>query len=67
MTSSKIFTVLINLKIPFLNKLFISLGPQSRTLQPVRGKGYEPTYKSRANAETHPKLGAGGCRNISEG
>ena len=32
-------------------------GPQSRTLQPVRGEGYEPTYKSRVNAETHPRLG----------
>ena len=32
-------------------------GPQSRTLQPVRGEGYEPAYKSKANAETHPRLG----------
>ena len=32
-------------------------GPQSQTLQPVRGEGYEPAYKSRANAETHPRLG----------
>ena len=39
-------------------------GPQSRTLQPVRGEGYEPAHKSRANAETHPRLGAGGCRSI---
>ena len=43
--------------------IFIN-GPQSRTLQPVRGKGYEPAYKSRANAEIHPKLGAGGCRSV---
>ena len=41
--------------------LIIMAGPQSRTLQPVRGEGYEPTHKSRANAETHPRLGAGGC------
>jgi hypothetical protein len=34
-----------------------SIGPQSRTLQPVRGEGYEPAYKSKANAETHPRLG----------
>ena len=33
------------------------VGPQSRTLQPVCGKGYELTYKSRVNAETHPRLG----------
>ena len=33
------------------------IGPQSRTLQPVRGEGYEPAYKSKANAETHPRLG----------
>ena len=33
------------------------ISPQSRTLQPVRGEGYEPAYKSRANAETHPRLG----------
>ena len=33
------------------------LGPQSRTLQPVRGEGYEPAYKSRANTETHLRLG----------
>ena len=39
----------------------IDLGPQSRTLQPVRGEGYEPAHKSRANAETHPRLGVGGC------
>ena len=32
-------------------------GPQSRTLQPVRGEGYEPAYKSKANAKTHPRLG----------
>ena len=32
-------------------------GPQSRTLQPVRGEGYEPAYKSRANVEMHPRLG----------
>ena len=32
-------------------------GPQSRTLQPVRGEGYEPAYKNKANAETHPRLG----------
>jgi hypothetical protein len=37
------------------------VGPQSRTLQPVRGEGYEPAHKSRANAETHPRLGVGGC------
>ena len=43
------------------------LGPQSRTLQPVHGKGYEPAYKSRASAETHPRLGAGGCRSVSGG
>ena len=42
-------------------------GPQSRTLQPVRGEGYEPAYKSRANAETYPRLGAGGYRNILKG
>ena len=24
---------------------------------PVRGEGYEPVYKSRANVETHPRLG----------
>ena len=47
--------------------IILLLGPQSRTLQPVRGKGYEPAYKSRANAETHPKLGAGGCHSISGG
>ena len=46
--------------------LYNYIGPQSRTLQPVRGKGYEPAYKSKANTETHPRLGAGGCRNISE-
>ena len=28
-----------------------------RALTPVRGKGYEPAYKSRANAKTHPRLG----------
>ena len=44
--------------------LIICLGPQSRTLQPIRGEGYEPAHKSRANAETHPRLGAGGYRNI---
>ena len=38
----------------FINKVY---SPQSRTLQPVRGEGYEPAYKSKANAETHPKLG----------
>ena len=43
------------------------LGPQSQTLQPVRGEGYKPAYKSKANAETHPRLGAGGCRNILKG
>ena len=48
-----------------LSLLIYLIGPQSRTLQPVRGEGYEPTYKSRANAETHSRLGAGGCRNIS--
>jgi hypothetical protein len=37
--------------------VIILIGPQSRTLQPVRGEGYEPAYKSRANAETHPRLG----------
>ena len=47
--------------------LIICIGPQSRTLQPVRGEGYEPAHKSRANAETHPRLGAGGCRNTSGG
>ena len=41
--------------------------PQSRTLQPVRSEGYKPTHKSRANAETHPRLGAGGCRSVLEG
>ena len=41
-------------------------GPQSQTLQPVRGEGYKPTHKSRANVETHPRIGAGGC-SISEG
>ena len=51
------------LLIPFFNMEFIIsiLGPQSRTLQPVRGEGYEPAHKSRANAETHPRLGVGGC------
>ena len=44
-----------------------SPGPQSRTLQPVRGEGYEPAHKSRANAETHPRLGVGGCRGVSGG
>ena len=44
----------------------ILLGPQSRTLQPVRGEGYKHAYKSRANAETHPRIGAGGC-GVSEG
>ena len=47
-------------------QLIITLGPQSRTLQPVRGEGYEPAHKSRANAETHPRLGVGGC-GISKG
>ena len=37
--------------------LILTYSPQSRTLQPVRGEGYEPAYKSRANAETHPRLG----------
>ena len=41
----------------YLMLLILLIGPQSRTLQPVRGKGYEPAYKSRANAETHPRLG----------
>ena len=42
----------------YLNNLLITfLGPQNRTLQPVRGEGYEPAYKSKANAETHPRLG----------
>ena len=36
--------------------IFLS-NPQSRTLQPVRGEGYELAYKSKANAETHPRLG----------
>ena len=45
----------------------MDIGPQSRTLQPVRGKGYEPAHKSKTNTETHPRLGAGGCRNISGG
>ena len=53
------------LSVPALG-LYISFGPQSRTLQPVRGEGYEPAHKSRANAETHPRLGAGGCRGVSE-
>ena len=26
-------------------------------MQPVCGEGYELAYKSRANAETHPRLG----------
>ena len=43
------------------------VGPQSRTLQPVRGEGYELAHKSKANAETHPRLGAGGYRGISGG
>ena len=39
-------------------KYYILLAsPQSWTLQPVRGKGYEPTYKNKANAKTHPRLG----------
>ena len=46
--------------------IFIN-GPQSRTLQPVRGEGYEPAYKSRANAKIHPRLGAGGCHSILKG
>ena len=50
-----------------MSLLIFSSGPQSRTLQPVRGKGYEPAHKSKANAETHPRLGAGGCRSVSEG
>ena len=37
---------------------------ESQTLQPVRGEGYEPAYKSKANAETHPRLEAGGCRGV---
>ena len=47
--------------------IILLIGPQSRTLQPVRGEGYEPAHKSGANAETHPRLGAGVCRSISEG
>ena len=39
------------------NSIYNNNGPQSRTLQPVRGEGYEPAYKSKANAETHPRLG----------
>ena len=39
------------------NRIIYKIGPQSRTLQPVRGEGYEPAYKSKANAETHPRLG----------
>ena len=42
-------------------------GPQSRTLQPVRGEGYKLAHKSKANAETHPRLGAGGYCNILKG
>ena len=42
---------------PVCYLLISKAGPQSRTLQPVRGEGYKPTYKSRANAETHPRLG----------
>ena len=41
----------------YLSYLILLIGPQSRTLQPVRGEGYEPAYKSRANAKTHPRLG----------
>src|SRR2546421_8320461 len=37
--------------------LVLLAGPRSRTLQPVRGEGYEPAHKSRANTETRPKLG----------
>ena len=37
--------------------LYKLLGPQSRTLQPVRGEGYKLAYKSKANAKTHPRLG----------
>ena len=56
-----------NLGLRDLIKLLISIeGPQSRTLQPVRGEGYKPTHKSKANAETHPRLGVGGC-SVSEG
>ena len=51
----------------YMPSIYIFNGPQSWTLQPVRGEGYEPTYKSRANAETHPRLGAGGCRSILGG
>ena len=49
------------------NRIIYKLGPQSQTLQPVHSKGYKPAYKSRANTETHPRLGAGGCCSISEG
>ena len=37
--------------------MILYAGPQSRTLQPVRGKGYELAYKSRANVETHSRIG----------
>ena len=50
-SSSKSFRSIIKAPLIYL------VGPQSRTLQPVRGEGYKPTYKSRANAETHPRLG----------
>ena len=56
------FILLLNSKYLYIFKRVIdfiiyNFGPQSQTLQPVRGKGYEPTYKSKANAETHPRLG----------
>ena len=43
--------------LPYYYTLILILGPRSRTLQPVRGEGYEPAHKSRANAETRPRLG----------
>ena len=51
----------------YLLYLFNKVGPQSRTLQPVRGEGYKLAHKSKANTETHLRLGAGGCHNISKG
>ena len=63
-----VYSIVFNLRSNFVQLLRINIalliilvGPQSRTLQPVRGEGYEPAHKSRANAETHPRIGAGGC------
>src|SRR5438270_5103671 len=47
----------IQLSFPIDSIIILNKGPRSRTLQPVRGEGYEPAHKSRANAETRPRLG----------